>query len=88
MENFEQLLDRLPNHINGKHIHIYRWLDGCGWSIDCEGIHAESAGTFTDVVRSFLSLIHKFEYTYVAEHRGCGIMLKQSTKIETNEYFY
>lgn len=32
MDNLS-LLANLPNHVNGKHLNVYRWLDGCGWSL-------------------------------------------------------
>lgn len=31
----------LPNHVNGNHVAIYRWLDGRGWSINAGNIHVE-----------------------------------------------
>ena len=37
MDNLS-LLANLPNHVNGKHLNVYRWLDGCGWSIDVQNI--------------------------------------------------
>lgn len=40
MDNLS-LLANLPNHVNGKHLNVYRWLDGCGWSIDVDGHHLE-----------------------------------------------
>lgn len=50
MDNLS-LLANLPNHVNGKHLNVYRWLDGCGWSIDVDGHHFEN--------HSFNLLVHE-----------------------------
>ena len=43
----------LPNHINNEHVHIFRWLDGCGWTIKCGNIHIESSN-IEDAIMDFL----------------------------------
>lgn len=43
----------LPNHINNEHVHIFRWLDGCGWTIKCGNIHIES-NNIEDAIMDFL----------------------------------
>lgn len=81
------LLATLPNHVNGKHLNIYRWLDGNGWSIDVDGHHFEN--------RSFELLIHEvLEYfsCYERIHERSGYGLKGNKekiiqKVES-DYFY
>lgn len=82
-------LESLPNHINGEHVHIYRWLDGYGWSIQCGNIHIEST-TIEDAIIRFLKRTEHLEE--VREHRGYGLIGKTSTVIdkaeESHSYFY
>lgn len=82
-------LELLPNHINGKHVQIYRWLDGSGWSIDCGAIHIESS-TVEDAIIRFLKRTEHLEA--VREHRGYGLIGKLGAVInkaeELHSYFY
>lgn len=79
----------LPNHINNNHVHIYRWLDGCGWSIQCGIIHVEST-TIEDAIIKFLE--HAEHLEAVREHKGYGLIGKISTiddkMEESHSYFY
>lgn len=86
MDNLS-LLANLPNHVNGKHLNVYRWLDGCGWSIDVDGHHFEN--------HSFNLLVHEvleyFSY-YERSNERSGYSLKGSRekiiqKVES-DYFY
>ena len=80
MDNLS-LLANLPNHVNGKHLNVYRWLDGCGWSIDVD--------------HSFNLLVHEvLEYfsCYERSNERSGYSLKGSRekiiqKVES-DYFY
>lgn len=47
-------LEVLPNHINGEHVHIYRW------SIQCGNIHIEST-TIEDAIIRFLKCTEHLE---------------------------
>ena len=74
MDNLS-LLANLPNHVNGKHLNVYRWLDGCGWSIDVDGHHFEN--------HSFNLLVHEvLEYfsCYERSNERSGYGLKGSMK--------
>lgn len=82
-------LEVLPNHINGEHVHIYRWLDGCGWSIQCGNIHIEST-TIEDAIIKFLRCTENLGL--VRESRGFGLVGKVSAAVnkveESYSYFY
>lgn len=82
-------LESLPNHINGKHVHIYRWLDGGGWSIDCGVIHIESSTIEGAIVKFLKRTEHLGE---VREHRGYGLVGKLDAAVDKAEdlhsYFY
>ena len=86
MDNLS-LLANLPNHVNGKHLNVYRWLDGCGWSIVVDGHHFEN--------HSFNLLVHEvLEYfsCYERSNERSGYGLKGSKekiiqKVEP-DYFY
>ena len=82
-------LEVLPNHINNEHVHIYRWLDGWGWSIDCGAIHIESS-TVEDAITKFLKCTEHLEI--MREHRGYGLVGKINAVVdkmeELHSYFY
>lgn len=82
-------LESLPNHINSKHVQIYRWLDGSGWSIDCGAIHIESS-TIEGAIVKFLKCTEHLEE--VREHRGYGLVGKLDATVDKAEdlhsYFY
>lgn len=82
-------LEVLPNHINGEHVHIYRWLDGCGWSIQCGNIHVESTA-IEDAIIKFLRRTENLGL--VRESRGFGLVGKVSAAVnkvkESHSYFY
>jgi hypothetical protein len=82
-------LEVLPNHINNEHVHIYRWLDGCGWSIKCGNIHIEST-TIEDAIVKFLRCTEHLEI--MREHRGYGLVGKVNAVVdrmeESHSYFY
>lgn len=50
----------LPNHINNEHVHIFRWLDGCGWTIKCGNIHIESSN-IEDAIMDFLKFTSELD---------------------------
>lgn len=82
MDNLS-LLANLPNHVNGKHLNVYRWLDGGGWSIDVDEHHFEN--------HSFNLLVHEvLEYFSCYERSGYslkGSREKIIQKVES-DYFY
>lgn len=82
-------LEVLPNHINNEHVHIYRWLDGCGWSIKCGNIHIKST-TIEDAIVKFLRCTEHLEI--IREHRGYGLVGKINAVVdkmeESHSYFY
>lgn len=59
----------LPNHVNGNHVAIYRWLDGRGWSINAGNIHVEGF-SIDEVVTNFQKYIHENNYEIVDEVVG------------------
>lgn len=63
----------LPNHINNEHVHIFRWLDGCGWTIKCGNIHIESSN-IEDAIMDFLKFTSGLDIVH--EHRGYGLVGK------------
>lgn len=72
----------LPNHINNEHVHIFRWLDGCDWTIKCGNIHIESSN-IEDAIMDFLK--------FTSEHRGYGLVRKVGVfrkTIDNHGYFY
>lgn len=85
----ERYMERtnLPNHINGKHIHVFRWLDGCGWTIECGLIHIESS-SIIDAVSDFLKVTEGLDVVY--EHRGFGLVgeIGAFNKSVEKSYFY
>lgn len=76
MDNLS-LLANLPNHVNGKHLNVYRW------SIDVVGHHFEN--------HSFNLLVHEvLEYFSCYERSGYslkGSREKIIQKVES-DYFY
>lgn len=66
-------LESIPNHINGNHIHIFKWLDGCGWSINCGEIHIESRD-LDDALKDLLKITSNLERVH--ENRGYGLVGK------------
>lgn len=78
-------LESLPNHINGKHVQIYRWLDGLGWSIDCGAIHIESSAV-EDAITKFLKCTEHLEI--MREHRGYGLVGKINAVVDKMEEFH
>lgn len=79
MDNLS-LLANLPNHVNGKHLNVYRWLDGCGWSIDVDEHHFEN--------HSFNLLVHEvLEYFSCSGYSLKGSREKIIQKVES-DYFY
>lgn len=80
------ILDLLPNHVNGKHISLYRWLDGRAWSLDVDGNHFE--GDLRSIISECLDCFK--DYERIPERRGYGLKgSKEKTiqKVEPN-YFY
>lgn len=78
----------LPNHINNKHVHIYRWLDGYGWTIECGNIHIESSN-IEDAIMDFLKFTSELDIVH--EHRGYGLVGKVGVfrkTIDNHGYFY
>lgn len=72
----------LPNHINNEHVHIFRWLDGCGWTIKCGNIHIESSN-IEDAIMDFLKFTSELD-----EHRGYGLVGVFHKTIDNHGYFY
>lgn len=62
----------LPNHINNEHVHIFRWLDGCGWTIKCGNIHIESSN-IEDAIMDFLKFTSEENGFHLIETLGPGI---------------
>lgn len=81
----------LPNHVNGNHVVIYRWLDGRGWSINAGDIHVEGF-SIDEVVTNFQKYIHENNYEIVDEVVGyClrgGKPATSKLKTTESEYFY
>lgn len=78
----------LPNHINNEHVHIFRWLDGCGWTIKCGNIHIESSN-IEDAIMDFLKFTSELDIVH--EHRGYGLVGKVGVfhkTIDNHGYFY
>lgn len=78
----------LPNHINNEHVHIFRWLDGCGWTIKCGNIHIESSNV-EDAIMDFLKFTSELDIVH--EHRGYGLVGKVGVfrkTIDNHGYFY
>lgn len=78
----------LPNHINNEHVHIFRWLDGCGWTIKCGNIHIESSN-IEDAIMDFLKFTSELDIVH--EHRGYGLVGKVGVfhkTIDNHGHFY
>ena len=77
----------LPNHVNNHHVHVYRWLDGCGWSIDCGPISVREL-SLEDVIARFLEITKGLEIR--SEWKGFGLVGKigEVNKEVTKSYFY
>lgn len=73
-------LSLLANHVNGKHLNVYRWLDGCGWSIDVDGHHFENH-SFNLLVQEYFSCYERSGYSLK------GSREKIIQKVES-DYFY
>lgn len=87
MNEYLILKAELPNHVNGNHLQVCRWLDGCGWSIDVDGHHFENR-IFEYLVSECLDCFK--DYERISER--CGYGLKGSKKkfiqkVKPN-YFY
>lgn len=77
----------LPNHVNNKHVHIYRWLDGCGWTIECGNIHIEDR-SIEGAIIDFLKLIRMLDVVH--ERSGYGLVGEVGAfhKNVEHTYFY
>lgn len=80
-------LNDLPNHVNNHHVTIYRWLDGCGWSIDCGFINIREY-SLEDAIAKFLEVTKGLEIR--SEWKGFGLVGKigKVNKEEEKSYFY
>ena len=81
------VLNSLPNHVNNQHVHIYRWLDGCGWSIDCGPISVREY-SLEDAITTFLKITKGLEVRQ--EWKGFGLVGKIGKVNEEvkRSYFY
>lgn len=79
----EELIKYLPNHINSNHIMIFRWLDGCGWSLDCGLIHMEAFGDLKELLLQFYSEMGRYmkdkKYRIVKEKLGYSLRTNNPT---------
>lgn len=79
----EELIAYLPNHINNNHIMIFRWLDGCGWSLNCGLIHMEAFGGRKELLSRFYYKLKEYmkdkKYKIVKEKLGYGLMTNNPT---------
>lgn len=59
--DLQTLLNWLPNHINNEHIHIFKWKDGFGWTIDNKEMYNLCAGHngLINALRDFLKRCRK-----------------------------
>ena len=79
----EELIKYLPNHINNNHIMIFRWLDGCGWSLNCGLIHMEAFGGRKELLSRFYYKLKEYmkdkKYRIVKEKLGYGLRTNNPT---------
>lgn len=87
MEKKSTVLNNLPNHVNNQHVHIFRWLDGCGWSINCGNIHIED-NDLEGAISKFLKVVNGLDVIH--EYVGFGLVGEIGTINERVEksYFY
>lgn len=79
----EELVEYLPNHIDNNHIMIFRWLDGCGWSLNCGLIHIGTFGDLKELLIEFYSKMERYvkdkKYKIVEEKLGYGLKTNNPT---------
>lgn len=77
----------LPNHVNNQHVCVFRWLDGCGWTINC-GLISVQEYSLEDAITKFLAITKDLKVR--SEWKGFGLVGeigKVNDEVEKS-YFY